>query len=338
MKTGHWLCAVVLVLGAPFLGAQTAGWTESAGVTSTINKVQITDSTDGGFATNVIRNTTVEANATQADHGIAASLTQTVNSGVTNNGFVMGAFTAATRAGTGTSWRTIGTRAYSGTQNNAGTVTEAIGFWSSVVNGSGSTITNGIGLLIDDVMATTGYGIYQSGSNDLNFFGGRVGIGTGAPDSGVLLHVAGNVRVDGNISAKYQDVAEWVPATEDLAPGTVVVLDPAVVNQVMPSSRAYDTSVAGVVASQPGIILGEAGDRKEQIATTGRVKVRVDATKSPVRIGDLLVSGEKSGTAMRSQPVDMSGVAMHRPGTIVGKALEPLDGGVGEILVLLSLQ
>jgi hypothetical protein len=29
---------------------------------------------------------------------------------------------------------------------------------------------------------------------------------------------------------------------------------------------------------------------------------------------------------------------MHRPGTIIGKALEPLDNGVGEILVLLSLQ
>jgi hypothetical protein len=31
-------------------------------------------------------------------------------------------------------------------------------------------------------------------------------------------------------------------------------------------------------------------------------------------------------------------VAIHRPGTIIGKALEPLEGGVGEILVLLSLQ
>jgi hypothetical protein len=29
---------------------------------------------------------------------------------------------------------------------------------------------------------------------------------------------------------------------------------------------------------------------------------------------------------------------MHAPGTIIGKALEPLAGGKGEILVLLSLQ
>jgi len=29
---------------------------------------------------------------------------------------------------------------------------------------------------------------------------------------------------------------------------------------------------------------------------------------------------------------------MHRPGTLIGKALEPLEKGQGEILVLLSLQ
>jgi hypothetical protein len=29
---------------------------------------------------------------------------------------------------------------------------------------------------------------------------------------------------------------------------------------------------------------------------------------------------------------------MHRPGTLLGKALEPLNSGTGEIMVLLSLQ
>jgi hypothetical protein len=41
---------------------------------------------------------------------------------------------------------------------------------------------------------------------------------------------------------------------------------------------------------------------------------------------------------MKSQPVDLGGVLIHRPGTIIGKALEPLPSGEGEILVLLSLQ
>jgi hypothetical protein len=41
---------------------------------------------------------------------------------------------------------------------------------------------------------------------------------------------------------------------------------------------------------------------------------------------------------MKSVPVNLGGVEMHRPGTIIGKALEPLEKGTGEILVLLSLQ
>jgi hypothetical protein len=93
-----------------------------------------------------------------------------------------------------------------------------------------------------------------------------------------------------------------------------------------------------VVSAQPGIILGIGAPDKAQVATTGRVKVRVDATRAPVRIGDLLVTSDVAGTAMRSVPVDVAGIQMHRPGTIIGKALEPLDSGVGEILVLLSLQ
>lgn len=54
--------------------------------------------------------------------------------------------------------------------------------------------------------------------------------------------------------------------------------------------------------------------------------VRVDATTSPTLIGDLLVSGSKPGMAMKSQPTEAGGVAIHRPGTVIGKALEPLNG------------
>jgi hypothetical protein len=167
---------------------------------------------------------------------------------------------------------------------------------------------------------------------------GSVGIGTATPSPASKLHVAGNITVDGNINAKYQDLAEWVPTTQKLAAGTVVVLDKSVTNHVLASSRAYDTKVAGVISAQPGIALGEAGDGKVLVATTGRVKVRVDATRGAIEVGDLLVTGEVEGVAMKSVPVELGGVAIHRPGTIIGKALEPLEKGVGEILVLLSLQ
>ncbi|HET7433859.1 MAG TPA: hypothetical protein VFN10_04005 [Thermoanaerobaculia bacterium] len=171
---------------------------------------------------------------------------------------------------------------------------------------------------------------------------GNVGIGATAA-AGKKLYVSGDAHVTGtltggNIAATYQDVAEWVPATTDLEPGTVVVLNPTHSNEVMASHTAYDTTVAGVVSAQPGIILGIGGDTKEQIATTGRVKVRVDANKGAIHIGDLLVTSDKPGTAMRSTPVEVQGVKFHQPGTVIGKALEPLANGEGTILVLLSLQ
>jgi hypothetical protein len=74
------------------------------------------------------------------------------------------------------------------------------------------------------------------------------------------------------------------------------------------------------------------------VATTGRVKVKVDATSAPIRMGDLLVTSDIQGIAMRSEVLDLGGAKIHRPGTIIGKALEPLEKGTGEILVLLSLQ
>src|SRR6185503_9967105 len=120
--------------------------------------------------------------------------------------------------------------------------------------------------------------------------------------------------------------------------GTVVVLDIESSNQVVASQLAYDTRVAGVVSDSPGVILGEGGEGKVLVATTGRVRVKVDATRAPIRVGDILVTSDMEGIAMRSEPIDIGGAKLHRPGTIIGKALEPLDKGTGQILVLLSLQ
>jgi hypothetical protein len=168
------------------------------------------------------------------------------------------------------------------------------------------------------------------------YFAGKLGVGTAAPAT--ALHVVGDITVTGNINAKYQDVAEWVPSTQKLSVGTVVVLDAENSNHVLASTTAYDTTVAGVISEKPGLALGEAGEGKALVATTGRVKVRVDATRAPIRIGDLLVTGETPGVAMKSEPIAVGGRRIHAPGTIIGKALEPLAGGTGEILVLLSLQ
>ena len=168
------------------------------------------------------------------------------------------------------------------------------------------------------------------------------GGGTSAFSGPVTIN--GGLQVNGDITgtrvlnAVYRDVAEWVDSDQKLGDGTVVIVAPDKADQVVASSGSYDSRVAGVVSAQPGVLLGIPGEAKVKVATTGRVKVKVDASVHPIAIGDLLVSSTKAGVAMKSIPLDLGGVPIHRPGTLIGKALEPLAGGEGEILVLLSLQ
>ena len=136
----------------------------------------------------------------------------------------------------------------------------------------------------------------------------------------------GSVQVDGNISAKYQDAAEWVPGPA-LPAGTVVVAQGS--NRVAASDTAYDTRVIGVVSDRPGVLLGDQGTDKIKVAHSGRIRVKVVA---PVAPGDLLVASAIPGHAMRSAPREV------RPGTMLGKALESLERGEGAVLMLLTLQ
>jgi len=268
---------------------------------------------------------------------------ETITAPVVNTGSVNGARGSAYLFGTGTLATAVGFVGdvqLGAAAGNTGEITEGKAFLARVLNRSG-VITRGYGLFIEDVGATTGYGVYQDGVNDSNVFKGAVTVGQPAALSNLTVNgdatFSGTV-IGGNIKAKYQDVAEWVPATHDLTPGTVVVLNTSKSNEVMASSVSYDTAVAGVVSDQPGLSLGEEGAGKEQVATTGRVKVRVDARTVPIRVGDLLVTSDVPGTAMRSEPMTINGRRFHQPGTIIGKALEPLQSGMGEILVLLSMQ
>jgi len=167
--------------------------------------------------------------------------------------------------------------------------------------------------------------------------------GTSLSLNGGSITSVGNIASSGtiqgnNVIANYQDVAEWVPASMKMQAGTVVVIDAQVNNHESPSSTPYDTRVAGVVSANPGVILGQRNEGKVMVATTGRVKVMVDATRAPIRVGDLLVTSDKGRPSDALDAGRPGRYSDPRPGTLIGKALEPLASGTGEILVLLSLQ
>jgi len=118
----------------------------------------------------------------------------------------------------------------------------------------------------------------------------------------------------------------------------VVVIDGSDRNRIREATEPYDTRVAGVISSRPGVLLGEGGVGKLKVAHSGRVKVKVDAGFGPITAGDLLVTSPTPGHAMYSKPINVGGITIHQPGTLIGKALEALTEGKGEILVLLTLQ
>ncbi|MBN4062459.1 hypothetical protein JYU20_04600, partial [Bacteroidales bacterium AH-315-I05] len=105
--------------------------------------------------------------------------------------YVYGLYSLGLNGASATTTDAIGVYAIGGLENSAtGTVTNAYGLKAKAQDGLG-TVTNGYGVYIEDVQATTGYGLYQAGANDDNYFAGKVGIGTATP--GGLFDVAGSL-------------------------------------------------------------------------------------------------------------------------------------------------
>jgi hypothetical protein len=75
------------------------------------------------------------------------------------------------------------------------------------------------------------------------------------------------------------------------------------------------------------------------VVTLGAYKmVKVDATQGAIQTGDLLTTSSNPGYAMKAAPVVVNGIDIYRTGTILGKALEPLDKGTGVIKVFVTLR
>ena len=148
--------------------------------------------------------------------------------------------------------------------------------------------------------------------------------------------VTGTITVGGDIVLQNADCAEDFDAESHVQPGTVVVMDES--GNVRACDSEYATAVVGVVSGagglQPGITLDrrESATARTPIALMGKVYCKVDATHSPINIGDLLTTSATQGHAMRAS--DRSRAF----GSVIGKALRGLAQGRDMIPVLVTLQ
>lgn len=125
------------------------------------------------------------------------------------------------------------------------------------------------------------------------------------------------------------DLAEWIPASENIGAETIVSADPDKPESVTASNIPYDYKVLGVVSSKPGWLIGDQAPGSVQLALAGRVPTRVSLKNGDIKIGDPITTSDIAGVGMKAT----------KPGWIVGKAMQNLSGDtntIGTITVFLS--
>jgi len=100
------------------------------------------------------------------------------------------------------------------------------------------------------------------------------------------------------------------------------------------SQSARAQNVAGVIATNPTIVLGNGKTENTAVMTMiGRVPVKVTDENGPIERGDLLVTASKPGYAMRYDKWQDTGLNLVG---IVGIALEPLPVNSGKVMALVK--
>lgn len=117
------------------------------------------------------------------------------------------------------------------------------------------------------------------------------------------------------------------PVSEAVEPGDLLALDPDEPGKLRRADTIADPGVVGIVV---GDYEDVDGDLQAPVALFGLAVVKADASYGAVLAGDLLTTSPTPGHAMAA--------IVPTPGTVIGKALEPLETGTGTIRVVVMLR
>ena len=150
-------------------------------------------------------------------------------------------------------------------------------------------------------------------------------------NSGIRVGAAATCTdANGPLACALNDVAEDIYSKEELGDGDVVSIDTENDEHVRLSNKPYDTAVAGIISSTPAFHISTS-NTGIPLALAGRVKAKASSENGPIRRGDLLTTSSTKGHLMRCESREKCF------GSLIGKALEPLDRGKGKIMVLVTL-
>lgn len=200
--------------------------------------------------------------------------------------------------------------------------------------------------------STSGYGIYGQTGNVSNNYG------LFTPDnlyslnyhtSGAMMHIVQN---GGQVPLEQGDVVAFSGINAPIDAGGLPVI---LVSEI---TSENSTAIAGVVYGRFDIkAVSESADQVNSLAdldfiqegpvlpgeyllivVQGLAQVKVSALAGSIQTGDLLSSTSQVGYAGRAPEMMFGDVLAPMPGTVLGKALEPLDKGESLIFAFITIQ
>jgi len=216
----------------------------------------------------------------------------------------------------------------SGLNNGAGNGTWGYSTSYNGVGGATNRVDGNYGLYTEDNLYSLNFHtlgalmqVVQNGGDaplELGDVVAIAGLGASPVEGGPPILQVGKVReanstaVVGVVASSYS--AEWLKGQAD--PTGATGLD-----------QAIPPTGAGPIA--PGEYL--------LIVVQGPCQVKTDAVAGSIQAGDLLSSGAQAGYAAKAAEVNIEGVTLAAPGTVLGKALEPLEADQALIYIFVTL-